>query len=63
LETAKSHSEPNQGNWVGISFWDRNYLTECHMSWTIGIVQNSITGQSSGLFLFTDSCNCFNIST
>jgi len=55
LETAKSHSEPNQGKWwmfhfsnrfLGQELFDREHL----VSWSIVMMKNPIVGQSSGLF-------------
>jgi hypothetical protein len=64
-QTARNHSEPNEGNRVG-AFWAKNYMTECPVSWSIVMVENPIVGpkfRPFGIFLRTVSRNCISIST
>jgi hypothetical protein len=58
LETARSHSEPNQGNrFLDQKLLDREHLVGC----SIVMMDNPIVGPKFSPF--TASLNCFNIST
>jgi hypothetical protein len=50
LETARNHSEPNQGNGVGVPFQQLIFgpLTALQhlMSWSIVVVENPVVGQN-----------------